>query len=127
MGAYPAHPWQPWKFTHLPRGWWQTTIRALVHTTDNPSEAREVVRQYLEEISGIQGTNLANWQNSSLAQFLGPNTSFTVALRQHNLILPALLKLVYPSHNWESFDSQSSKPRSVGVQASLNQTVDHII
>jgi hypothetical protein len=84
---YPGHVWHPWKFTHVPRSWW---------------EPRDHQREFLLWVGKqLSMTSMDAWYTVStedIMRFGGAGL-----LRQHSRSVSAAVVTNFPEHTWQRY------------------------
>jgi hypothetical protein len=85
MTLFPEHPWQLWRFTALPLGFWS-----------NVTHQRQYFDEFMKRNGITQLEDMYNVTTSEIAQQGGSGLLRGV----HNNSLWAALKAAYPEHEW---------------------------
>jgi hypothetical protein len=83
---YPEHTWLPWRFSHVPRGFW------------NDLANRRAFMKWLSHEELKFGDDLSKWYTFDFARL--KDFGAVTLLRQYSNSPLKLLKSIYPSHSW---------------------------
>jgi hypothetical protein len=95
MSLFPSHDWQPWRFPHAPRSWWQS----------NENQLRFL--EWAASQLGIQG--MEGWYQVSIQQL--SSVGGAGLLHHYNRSMFRMLKSAFPGHVWQRYHFEQA-PKS---------------
>jgi len=105
----PSHNWKPWRFAHLPQGYWIQLFREF---SVNDSEAVSTVRDMIETLAKEYNvTHLTEWYRASGQLSAIVSNRLRIAGG-----LATILDKLYPEHSWIRSRFVSGNKRSLQLE-----------